>query len=221
MSFIVGIDGPAGSGKGTITKRVAKILNLINIDTGITYRCVALEVLNRNIDINNKQEIIKIAGEINIQIENGEDVDRVFLNGVDVTKEIRSKEVTAIVSPVSSIPEVRYKMVELQRKLAEGKDVIVEGRDICTFVFPKAQVKIYLDASAKERARRRYEENIANGINITYEEVLESIKKRDYNDSNKEVGSLKITDESIVIDTTNMTIDEVVDRIVKIVKQKM
>ena len=121
MSFVVGIDGPAGSGKGTVTKIIANKLNLINIDTGITYRCVALEALNKNIDINNKNEIIKIANEINIKIENNENGDIVFLNGENVTDKIRTKEVSKIVSPISSIKEVRYKMVELQRKLAERK----------------------------------------------------------------------------------------------------
>ena len=116
--MIVGIDGPAGSGKGTITKRVSKILGLTNIDTGSTYRCVALEALNRGIDIDNKEGLIKVAGEIEIDINSEDDVDRVFLNGKEVTKEIRSKEVTSIVSPISGIPEVRFKMVELQRKLA-------------------------------------------------------------------------------------------------------
>ena len=129
MSFIVGIDGPAGSGKGTVAKKVAKILNLTNIDTGITYRCVALQALNENIEIGaqaridpkTKQRLIKIAESIKIQIKNEDHVDRVFLNGADVTEKIRSKEVTAIVSRVSSIPEVRYKMMEVQRKLAERK----------------------------------------------------------------------------------------------------
>jgi len=237
MSLIIGIDGPAASGKGTVTKRVAKILNLTHIDTGITYRCVALETLNRNVNVGVadhsypgtcgqvplqiKQQLIQIAGEINIEIESGEEVDRVLLNGVDVTEKIRSKEVTAIVSPISSIPEVRYKMVELQRKLAVGKDVIVEGRDICTFVFPEAQVKIYLDASLEERAKRRYKESEENGIPTTYAEVLENIKSRDYNDMHKEIGSLRVTNESIIVDTTNLSIDQVVDRIIEIIKNKM
>ena len=155
MGFIVGIDGPAGSGKGTVTKIVADRLNLTNIDTGATYRCVALEVLNRGVTLDNKDEIIKIASEVDIQVEKTEEGDKYFLNGEDVTKKIRSKEVTAIVSPVSSIKEVRFIMVDLQRKLAEGKNVIMEGRDICTYVFPNADVKIYLDASLDERAKRR------------------------------------------------------------------
>ena len=122
MGFVVGIDGPAGSGKGTITKRIANILGLTNIDTGSTYRCVALEALNRGIDVDNKEGLIRIAGEINIDIIPGNEIDRVFLNSREVTKEIRSKEVTSIVSPVSGVPEVRFKMVELQRKLAERKE---------------------------------------------------------------------------------------------------
>lgn len=219
MSFVIGIDGPAGSGKGTISKKVAKILGLTNTDTGITYRCVAKEVLNRNISIDNKEEIIKISKEIDIKIENNEDTDIVFLDGKDVTNDIRSKEVTEIVSSVSSIKEVRYNMVELQRKLCKGKDVIVEGRDICTVVFPDADVKIYLDASIEERARRRYSENMEKGINMPYEEVLQSIQKRDYLDRNKEVGSLRITDESIIVDTTSLTIDQVVEKIVEIIKK--
>ncbi len=220
MSFIVGIDGPAGSGKGTVTKRVANILGLTNIDTGSTYRCVALEVLNRGISLDDVDSIIKVSEEVNIEIETNKDGDKVYLNGEDVTLKIRSKEVTKIVSPISSIKEVRFKMVDLQRKLAEGKDVIMEGRDICTYVFPNADVKIYLDASIEERAKRRYLENKEKKIDMTYEEILENIKKRDENDKNKEIGALKLAEDSIVVDTTNLSIDEVVSKIVEIINNK-
>ena len=221
MSFIVGIDGPAGSGKGTVTKKIANELGLINIDTGSTYRCVALEVLNRNISLEDKEKIIQVAKEVKIDIEALPDGDKIYLNGKEVTKEIRSKEVTKIVSPISSIKEVRYEMVELQRRLAEGKNVIMEGRDICTYVFPNANVKIYLDASIEERATRRYKENQEKGIAMSYEEVYESIRKRDENDKNKEIGALKLAEDSVVVDTTSLTIDEVVEKVIEIIKGKM
>ena len=220
MSFIVGIDGPAGSGKGTVTKKVANKLGLINIDTGITYRCVALEVLNKNIPLDNKEEIIEIAKNIKIDIDNTPNGDIVYLDGKDVTRDIRSKEVTKIVSPVSSIKEVRFLMVDMQRRLAEGKNVIMEGRDICTYVFPNADVKIYLDASIEERAERRFKENQEKGIEMTYEEVYESIRKRDENDKTKEIGALKIAEDSVVVDTTSLSIDEVVDKIIEIIKRR-
>ena len=220
MAFIVGIDGPAGSGKGTITKKVANEIGLINIDTGSTYRCVALEVLNQNVGLQEKEKIIEIAKQIKINIETNKDGDKVFLNENDVTKKIRSKEVTKIVSQISSIKEVRLQMVEVQRKLAKGKDVIMEGRDICTYVFPNADIKIYLDASLEERAKRRFKENQEKNIDMTYEEVKENIAKRDYNDMHKEIGSLKKTQESIIIDTSKLSIDEVVEKVISIVKSK-
>ena len=220
MSFIVGIDGPAGSGKGTVTKKVANELGLINIDTGATYRCVALKCLNNNIKIDEKERIIDISKNIDIKIEANPEGDVFFLDGENVTKQIRSKEVTNIVSQVSSIKEVRYAMVELQRKIAEGKNVIMEGRDICTYVFPNADVKIYLEASLEERANRRYKENQEKGINMSYEEVRNNIEMRDNNDKIKEVGALKLAPDSIVVDTTNKTIDEVVEEIIKIIKEK-
>ena len=221
MGFVVGIDGPAGSGKGTVTKKIANKLGLINIDTGITYRCVALEVLNQGVSLDDKEKIIEIANSVKIDINNTPDGDIVFLNGKDVTKEIRSKEVTKIVSPVSSIKEVRFVMVDMQRKLAEGKNVIMEGRDICTYVFPNADVKIYLDASIEERAKRRYKENQEKNINMTYEEVYENIKRRDENDKAKEIGALKLAEDSVIVDTTSLTIDEVVEKIIEIIKGKM
>lgn len=217
--MIVAVDGPAGSGKGTVTKRIQEEMGLLNLDTGATYRCVALEALRRGLTLNDEKAIIEIANNIDIKINNTEDKDIILLNNEDVSKEIRTKEVTSIVSQVSSIIPVRKKMIEIQRQLAVGKDVIVEGRDIGTVVFPNADIKIYLDASEEVRAKRRYDENIQNGIDMTYNEVLENVRMRDYNDMHKEYGALKKTEDSIVIDSTNLTVDEVVDRIKNIIKE--
>lgn len=221
MSFIVAIDGPAGTGKGTITKLIAKELGLVNIDTGAMYRCATLQTLRQGItNIKEKEKIIQIAQNIDIKMksENGE--QQIYLNNENVSKEIRSKEVSAFVSPVSSIPEVRKIMVDMQRKMAQNTDVIMEGRDITTVVFPNANVKIYLDASVEERAKRRYKENQEKGISMTYEEVLEAIKTRDYNDMNKPVGALKIADDAIVIDSTKLSIEQVKEQVKEIILNK-
>lgn len=214
MHKIVAIDGPAGSGKGTVADLVSKECNLVNIDTGATYRSVALKALQNNV-IDDEKAIIEISKNIDIKFTPDK---KVFLDGVDVTDEIRSKEVTKIVSQVSSIVEVRKNLVELQKKMAGDNDCIMEGRDITTVVFPNAKYKFYLDATPEERARRRFEQNKKKNIDMTYEEILENIKMRDYNDSHKEVGSLTRTDEQIYIDSTNLTIPEVVKIITDIVK---
>ena len=216
--MIVAVDGPAGSGKGTVTKRIEEELGFLNLDTGATYRCVALQALREGLNLENEKEIIEIANSIDIKIDNTGEKDIILLNGEDVSKEIRTKEVTSIVSQISSIIPVREKMVEVQRSLAKGKNVIVEGRDIGTVVFPNADVKIYLDASEEIRAKRRYEENVQNGIDMTYEEVLENVKMRDYNDMHKPYGALKKADDAIVVDSTNLSIDEVVEKIKNIIK---
>lgn len=218
--MIVAVDGPAGSGKGTVTKRIEKELGFLNLDTGATYRCVALEVLRKGLNLDEDDKIIEIANSIDIKINNTEEKDIILLNDKDVSKDIRTKEVTSIVSQVSSIIPVREKMVKIQRKLAIGKDVIVEGRDIGTVVFPNADIKIYLDASEEVRAKRRYDENLQNGIDMTYEEVLENVRMRDYNDMNKKVGALKKADDAIIIDSTVLTIDEVVEKIKNIINEK-
>lgn len=221
MSFVVAIDGPAGTGKGTITKLVSPELNLVNIDTGAMYRCVALKALRNGISsIEEKEKLIDIATKINIVIKHENENQEIYLDGENVSKEIRSKEVSGFVSPVSSIPEIREIMVKLQRQMAEKQDVIMEGRDITTVVFPNADVKIYLDAEVEERAKRRYKENIEKGIEMTYEEVLEAIKARDYNDMHKPIGALKIADDAIVVDTTNMTIEEVEEKVKSIILDK-
>lgn len=217
MEFIVAIDGPAGSGKGTVTKLVGERLGLVNIDTGATYRCVALEMLNKNIKIDDEKQIKSILESININMEeNG----KIYLNGEDVSSKIREKDVSNFVSKVSAIKIVREKLTEIQRNIAKGKNVIVEGRDIGTSVFPNANVKIFLDASAEERAKRRTEQNIEKGIKISYEEVLKNIIDRDTMDINRETSPLKKAEDAIYVDTTNMSIEEVVEEIIKIIKLK-
>ena len=219
--MIVAIDGPAGSGKGTVTKEIAKRMGLINLDTGATYRCVALASLKHGIKLEEEDKIVSLIDDLDIEFKyDKDDFIRVFLNGEEVTSEIRSFEVNKIVSPISSIVRVRLKMVDLQRKMAEGKDVIMEGRDIGTYVFPKADVKIYLDADVEERAKRRFKENQEKGLNVTFEEVLENIKKRDENDKHKEIGSLKIAEDAVIVDSTKLSIEEMTDTVEKIILEK-
>ena len=221
MSFIVAIDGPAGSGKGTVTEIISKRLGLINIGTGSAYRCVALETINRGIKLEETQKIIDMLDKIEIEfkLENGEDV--VFLNKQDVSKKLREENVSKIVSPISSIKEVRFKLNEIFRKCADGKKVIMEGRDIGTYVFPNADVKIYLDANPEERAKRRYKQNKELGIEMSYEEILENIKNRDEIDKSKPIGALKQAEDAVYIDSSNLSIDEVVEQIVEVIKERL
>lgn len=221
MSFIVGIDGPAGTGKGTITALIAKKYNLLNIDTGATYRCVALRMLKDKIGLEDEDKIADMLQNIKIELKNEKDGQKVFLDGEDVTEEIRSKEVSGFVSQASSVKQIRLAMAGLQRSMAVGKDVIMEGRDICSYVFPTADVKIYLDASVEERAKRRFKQNQEKGIEMSYEEVLKSIEMRDKNDREKELGALKIADGATVIDTTNLTIDQVEKEVSKLIDKRL
>ena len=220
MSFVVAIDGPAGTGKGTVTKILSKKFNLVNIDTGATYRCVTLDMINKGIKLDELDKIKELLKNINIDIKQEKNKQTIFLNGEDVTSKIRSKEVSSLVSQVSSIKDVRLSMVDLQRKMAKGKDVIMEGRDIGTYVFPAADVKIYLDADLEERAKRRFKQNKENGIEMSYVEILENIKKRDENDKKKEIGALKVAHDAEVIDSTSMSIKEVVREISNIIEKK-
>lgn len=214
MNKIVAIDGPAGSGKGTVAKRLSEECNLLYIDTGAMYRAVAYGMIKNNIKLDEEEKIIELAKNSKIEFIDS----KTYLNGEDISNEIRSMEVSKIVSPVSSIVELRKILVDLQREMAKNEDVIMEGRDITTVVFPNANYKFYLDADVEERANRRYKENKEKGIDASYEEILENIKKRDYNDMHKEVGSLTRTDDSIYIDSTNLTIDEVVEKMKKMIE---
>lgn len=217
MSFVVAIDGPAGAGKGTITKLVGEKLGLVNIDTGATFRCVALNMIQKNVKMEEEEKIQEILDDINIEMNSN---GKIFLNGEDVTHRIRENDVNNLVSPVSTLQIVRNKLLEIQRNIAKGKNVIMEGRDIGTVVFPNANVKIYLDATAEERARRRVLQNKEKGIESSYEEVLKGIKERDERDSTREIAPLKKAEDAIYVDSTNLNIEQVVEKIIGIINDK-
>ena len=219
MGFIVAIDGPAGAGKGTITKLVGEKKNLIYIDTGALYRCVTLYMIRNKISLDDTDKIKEFLNKINIELKKEDNEDLVFLNGEDVTKLIREKEVNELVSQVSHVIEVRENITNLSRKIAEGKNIIMEGRDIGTNVFPNADVKIYLDATPEERARRRMKQNKEKGINIPFEEILENIIYRDNNDKTSTVAPLKQAEDAFYIDSSNMTIEEVANRVIEIIER--
>lgn len=220
MGFIVAIDGPAGSGKGTVTKIVAEKENLISVDTGAMYRCVTLECLNNGIDFTDTEAIIKVLKDIKIELKMEKSKQEVFLNGQNVTNQIRTPRIDSYVAKYAAIKCIREKMVDLQRKMGETQNIIMEGRDIGTVVFPDADVKIFLDCSVEERAKRRYLQNQEKGIECNYEEILESIIERHKLETQRELSPLKKADDAILIDSSNMTIDEVVDEIIKNIYEK-
>ena len=214
--MIIAIDGPAGSGKSTIAKLIAEDLGLVYLDTGAMYRLVTLKALNDGI-LGNLDKIIKMLDNLNIDIkENG-----FYLDDIDVSEEIRKPVVSENVSDIAVIREVREKMVDLQRKFSESKNVILDGRDIGTVVFPNADVKIFLVADAKERANRRYKELVGKGENVRIEEIYENILKRDEIDSTRKESPLKKADNAIEVDTTSKNIEEVKNEILNIVRKKI
>ena len=213
--MIIAIDGPAGSGKSTIAKLIADDLGLVYLDTGAMYRLVTLKALNDGI-LGNLDKIIKMLDKLRIDIkENG-----FYLDDTNVSEEIRKPVVSENVSDIAAIREVREKMVDLQRKFSESKNVILDGRDIGTVVFPNADVKIFLIADAKERSNRRYRELVAKGENVKIEEIYENILKRDKIDSTRKESPLKKADDAIEVDTTSKNIEEVKNEILYIIKQK-
>ena len=212
--MIIAIDGPAGSGKSTIAKLIAEDLELVYLDTGAMYRLVTLKALNDGI-LGNLDKIIKMLDNLNIDIkENG-----FYLDDIDVSEEIRKPVVSENVSDIAAIREVREKMVDLQRKFSESKNVILDGRDIGTVVFPNADVKIFLVADAKERSNRRYKELVAKGENVRIEEIYENILKRDEIDSTRKESPLKKADNAIEVDTTSKNIEEVKNEILNIIRK--
>lgn len=221
MSFIVAIDGPAGVGKGTIANLIAEKFGFLNVDTGAMYRAISYYLIKNNISLEDTEEVKKALKSIEIDIEFSDNEQVLYLNGEKLISELRTKEVNSIVSQVSHIPEVRTAMVELQRKIAIGKNMVMDGRDIGTNVFPNANVKIFLDATPEERANRRMKQNKENGIDIPYEEVLENIKFRDHNDRTSEVAPLKKADDAILIDCTELSLEELSNKVYGIIEEKM
>ncbi|MGB9824985.1 MAG: (d)CMP kinase [Candidatus Hydrothermia bacterium] len=216
----IAIDGPAGAGKTTTAKLVAKALGLVPVDTGAMYRAVALKVLREGKDPNNPEDVKSVLSGIEIKQEFKDDEVLTFLNGEDVSKQIRTPEVDRIVSTISSYSFVREKLVEIQREMAKRGGVVIEGRDIGTVVLPDADLKVFMLASAEERAKRRLAELESRGIKADFYEILEEIRKRDEMDSRRSHSPLKIPEGAFILDTTNLSLEEQVDLILREVRRR-
>lgn len=213
MGYNVAIDGPAGAGKSTIAKLVAKEKGYIYVDTGAMYRGLAIHFIKKGIKAEDIKAIVEACKDAEVSIVYENDVQQIYLNGENVTAMLRTEEVGNMASKTSAIPAVREKLLELQRTLAREKDVIMDGRDIGTNILPNADVKIYLTASVETRATRRYKELLEKGENCVYEEIAQDIKERDERDMNREIAPLKQAEDAILVDSSEMTIDEVVKTI--------
>ncbi|MBO5346874.1 MAG: (d)CMP kinase [Lachnospiraceae bacterium] len=220
MSFCIAVDGPAGAGKSTIAKMVAKKMNLIYVDTGAMYRAMAYYLLSQGVDLGNQEEISDKCqnADISIIYENNEQV--VILNGQNVNPYLRTEEVGKAASVSSANARVRERLVELQQRMAEHTDLIMDGRDIGTCILPKAQLKIYLTASSRVRALRRYKELLAKGEACDMDVIEADIIDRDYRDMHRDISPLKQADDAVLVDTSEMTIEEVVDTIVSLAEGK-
>ena len=220
-SLVIAVDGPAGTGKSSVSRGLARSLDARYLDTGAMYRIVTLAVLRAGVDLENVDAIGATAASADLAVGYDPDEDRCYLAGEDVSAEIRGDEVTKSVSAVSAVPAVRTRLVQLQRELAAGQgSVVVEGRDIGTVVLPDADVKIFLTASAEERARRRNDQNIGAGLPDAYEAVLTDVKRRDHLDSTRAVSPLRAADDALVVDTSDMTESQVIAHLLELVKQR-
>ncbi|HEX5253453.1 MAG TPA: (d)CMP kinase [Mycobacterium sp.] len=218
---VVAIDGPAGTGKSSVSKRLAQALGARYLDTGGMYRIVTLAVLRADIDPADADAVAQTAETVQMSVDSHPDGDRYFLCGEDVSTEIRGDRVTGSVSAVSAVPAVRTLLVDMQREMARGPgSVVVEGRDIGTVVLPDAPVKIFLTASAETRARRRNEQNVATGLADDYESVLADVRRRDHLDSNRAVSPLRAAPDAVVVDTSEMTEAQVISHLRDLVKQR-
>ena len=221
MGYNIAIDGPAGAGKSTIAKRVAKELGFIYVDTGAMYRAMAVYFLDKGIDSKDEEGIAKACGSVSVNITYENGTQQVILNGENVTSRLRTEEVGRMASATAVYGCVRTKLVELQRELAAGTDVIMDGRDIGTCVLPDATVKIYLTASVEARARRRYDELVQKGETPELEVIKEDIEKRDYNDMHRDISPLRRAEDAQLVDSSDMNIDEVTKAILDIFSAKV
>lgn len=222
MPIAVALDGPAGAGKSSIAKKAAKALDYIYIDTGALYRTIGLAAARRNVEPIPSNEVEKLLSEIKVDLtfnEQGEQI--VLLDNEDVSGLIRTPEASMMASKISAIPAVRAYLLDLQRSMAKSQNVIMDGRDIGTVVLPDAQVKIFLTASPKVRAERRYKELVEKGMNVNYDDILNDVIERDYNDTHRETAPLKPADGCIIVDTTDIDFEQSVEKIISVIKENV
>lgn len=218
--FNIAVDGPGGAGKSSVSREVSKRLGFIYVDTGALYRAVGLYALRNKIDTLNEADVSSYLSKITVDLgyENGE--QKVFLNGEDVSADIRLPEASMAASNVSKIPDVRSFLFDLQRKIASENNCLMDGRDIGTVVLPNAQLKIFLTASPEARAKRRYDELLAKGSNVSFDEILKDLNERDYQDSHRKIAPLKPAEDSIILDTTDLTFEEVTNKIIELTRER-
>lgn len=221
MFYAVAIDGPSGAGKSTIAKAVAKKLGYVYVDTGALYRSIGLYVNSKRVDTKDEKTIILMLPDIHVELKFIDGTQRVFLNGEDVSENIRLPEVSMYASNVSAIPAVRNFLFDLQKNIAKANNIIMDGRDIGTVVLPNANVKIFLTASPEVRAKRRYDEHIAKGQVVDFDTLLEEIKQRDYNDSHRAIAPLKQADDAILYDSSDSGLNETIEAIYQIIIAKL
>ncbi len=216
MGYNIAIDGPAGAGKSTIAKRVAKELGYVYVDTGAMYRALAIYFLKQGLRAGDREQIVKICGQAEVKLQYEDGVQQVYLNGENITAFLREEAVGAMASVTSAIPEVRAHLLELQREMARTKDVVMDGRDIGTTILPNADVKVYLTASVQTRANRRYLELTEKGIVCNLDEIARDIEERDARDMNRDTAPLRQAEDAVLIDSSEMSIDEVVEAIMSL-----
>ncbi len=221
MSFNIAIDGPAGAGKSTIAKRAAKELSFIYVDTGAMYRAIALGLMRSDTEIEDERLLEQALAGIEVTIDYRDGVQQVYLNGENVSGLIRTEEVSAMTSACAAKPQVRAKLTDLQRDLARRENVLMDGRDIGTAILPDAQLKIYLTASVRTRAERRYKELLERGENCSLAEIEKEIGERDYRDMHRETAPLKQAEDAVLVDSSDMTIEEVTARIIQLARERM
>lgn len=220
MGYKIAIDGPSGTGKGYVAHEISKILDCMYVDTGAMYRAFGLYCKNNNIDLDDEKQIRNALDNAELSFDYEQDTFKTFVNGEDVSSAIRTEQVGKLATIVSALPVVRQRMIERQRNLAGTNNVVMEGRDIGSVVFRDAELKIFLTADLHVRAERRYNDLILSGKNVTFEEVLEDIKRRDEKDMTKAISPLIKTDDMIVLDTTYLDKQQVIEEVLKLVKQK-